>query len=78
MMVKSTLQLNVLLAGLLMELGVYIVVSTGWILQLLVGTGIISLDMHNPQEVKLYEGFQKLLAIIITFSETLVYSCGAL
>lgn len=53
--------------GTLMELGLSPVVSAGWILQLLIGTGIISLDMSNPQDVKLYEGSQKLLAMIIAF-----------
>jgi preprotein translocase subunit SecY len=50
-----------------MELGLSPVVSAGWILQLLIGTGIIALDLHNPREAKLYEGSQKLLAIIIAF-----------
>jgi len=35
--------------GTLMELGLSPVVSAGWILQLLIGTGIIALDLHNPQ-----------------------------
>lgn len=53
--------------GTLMELGLSPVISAGWILQLLIGTGIISLDLHNPQEAKLYEGSQKVLAIILAF-----------
>ena len=40
--------------GTLMELGLSPVVSAGWILQLLIGTGIIALDLHNPREAKLY------------------------
>jgi protein transport protein SEC61 subunit alpha len=40
--------------GTLMELGLSPVISAGWILQLLIGTGMISLDMQNPQEAKLY------------------------
>ena len=35
--------------GTLMELGLSPVVSAGWILQLLVGTRMISLDLSNPQ-----------------------------
>lgn len=35
--------------GTLMELGLSPVISAGWILQLLIGTRIIALDMHNPQ-----------------------------
>jgi protein transport protein SEC61 subunit alpha len=53
--------------GTLMELGLSPVVSAGWILQLLIGTGIVALDMSNPREAKLYEGSQKLLAMIIAF-----------
>ena len=53
--------------GTLMELGLSPVVSAGWILQLLIGTGIISLDLHNPHEAKLYEGAQKVLAMVIAF-----------
>jgi preprotein translocase subunit SecY len=37
-----------------MELGLSPVVSAGWILQLLIGTGIVSLDLSNPREAKLY------------------------
>ena len=57
-----------------MELGLSPVVSAGWILQLLIGTGIITLDLHNPQEAKLYEGSQKLLAMIIAFGEAFAYT----
>jgi len=53
--------------GTLMELGLSPVISAGWILQLLIGTGIITLDLHNPQEARLYEGSQKVLAIILAF-----------
>lgn len=33
--------------GTLMELGLSPVISAGWILQLLIGVGIISADMRN-------------------------------
>jgi protein transport protein SEC61 subunit alpha len=57
-----------------MELGLSPVISAGWILQLLIGTGIISLDMSNPHESKLYEGSQKLLAILLAFGEAFAYT----
>lgn len=53
--------------GTLMELGLSPVISAGWILQLLIGTRMISLDMHDPQDAKLYEGSQKILAMILAF-----------
>jgi protein transport protein SEC61 subunit alpha len=40
--------------GTLMELGLSPVISAGWILQLLIGTRIIELDMSNPHDAKLY------------------------
>jgi protein transport protein SEC61 subunit alpha len=33
--------------GTLMELGMSPIISAGWILQLLIGTGIISLDLNT-------------------------------
>ena len=40
--------------GTLMELGLSPVISAGWILQLLIGTGIISADLHTQQDYKLF------------------------
>ena len=40
--------------GTLMELGLSPVISAGWILQLLIGTRIIELDLHHPEDSKLY------------------------
>jgi protein transport protein SEC61 subunit alpha len=57
-----------------MELGLSPVISAGWILQLLIGTGIISADLHTQQDYKLYEGCQKLLAIILAFGEAFAYT----
>ena len=57
-----------------MELGLSPVISAGWILQLLIGTGIITLDLHNPQEAKLYEGSQKVLAILLAFGQAFAYT----
>jgi protein transport protein SEC61 subunit alpha len=53
--------------GTLMELGLSPVISAGWILQLLIGTRLVELDMSNPHDVKLYEGGQKVLAMILAF-----------
>ena len=53
--------------GTLMELGLSPVISAGWILQLLIGTGIISADLHTNQDKELFEGAQKVLAMILAF-----------
>lgn len=53
--------------GTLMELGLSPVISAGWILQLLIGTGIITADLRTEQDNKLFEASQKLLAMILAF-----------
>jgi preprotein translocase subunit SecY len=50
-----------------MELGLSPVISAGWILQLLIGTGIIAADLRTEQDNKIYEASQKLLAMILAF-----------
>ena len=45
--------------GTLMELGMSPVITASWILQLMVGTGILSADMSTQQDRQLYEGAQK-------------------
>lgn len=40
--------------GTLMELGLSPVISAGWILQLLIGTGIITADLRTEQDNKLF------------------------
>jgi len=37
-----------------MELGLSPVISAGWILQLLIGTGIITADLRTEQDNKLF------------------------
>lgn len=59
--------------GTLMELGLSPVISAGWILQLLIGTGIITADLRTEQDNKLFESSQKLLAMILAFGEAFAY-----
>ena len=59
--------------GTLMELGLSPVISAGWILQLLIGTGIITADLRTEQDNKLFEASQKLLAMILAFGEAFAY-----
>ena len=39
--------------GTLMELGLSPIISAGWILQLLIGTGLVTADLHTEQDSKL-------------------------
>merc|ERR1712222_19669 len=53
--------------GTLMELGISPIVNAGMIMQLLSGAKIIDIDQKNEEERELYQGAQKLLAIVIGF-----------
>ncbi len=52
-----------------MELGLSPIISAGWILQLLVGTKMISANLHTQEDYELFEGVQKLLAIILALGQ---------
>ncbi len=52
-------------AGSLMELGIGPIVTAGIIMQLLVGSKIIGLDLSQPEDRALFTGVQKLGAIIM-------------
>ncbi len=75
-------QLRAVLAGnfgSIITLGIGPIVSASIILQLLVGGKIINLDLSQPRDKVIFQGTQKLLAIIFTIFEAaiLVFS-GAL
>ena len=59
--------------GTLMELGLSPVISAGWILQILVGLRIVDADLSIAEDKKLYDGAQKLLAIILAVGEGIAY-----
>jgi len=59
--------------GTLMELGISPIVTSGMVLQLLVGTKQISLNPDDPQERALYNCAQKLLGLLITLGEAILY-----
>lgn len=59
--------------GTLMQLGLSPIISAGWILQLLIGVGIISADMRTEQDSRLFEASQKLLAMLLAFGEAFAY-----
>lgn len=56
-------------AGSLMELGIGPIVTAGIIMQLLVGSKIIGLDLTNSEDRALFTGVQKFLALIMGLFE---------
>jgi len=59
--------------GTLMELGIGPIVTSGMVMQLLVGTQLISIDTNVKEDKALYNGVQKLLALLITAGEAIAY-----
>ncbi|RLE49565.1 MAG: preprotein translocase subunit SecY [Candidatus Methanomethylicota archaeon] len=62
--------------GSLMELGIGPIVTAGLIMQILVGSKLIKLDLSKPRERALFTGVQKLLAIIMTAVEGAAFILG--
>jgi len=69
-------QLQVILAsdiGTLITVGIGPIVLASIMLQLLVGAKIIDVDLSNPADKAKFTGMQKLLAIVLSFIEAVVY-----
>lgn len=62
--------------GTLMELGIGPIVTAGLILQLLVGSKIISLDMSNPDDRAAYTAANKVFAVLFTAFEAAAFILG--
>ena len=62
--------------GTLAELGIGPIVTAGLILQILVGSKIINVDMGDPEERALYTGAQKVLSVFMTLFEGAAYIIG--
>ena len=62
--------------GTLMELGIGPIVTAGLILQLLVGSDIIKLDMSNPEDRSIFGSSTKLLTLIVIVGESFAYIFG--
>ncbi|MCY3411134.1 MAG: preprotein translocase subunit SecY [Candidatus Heimdallarchaeota archaeon] len=62
--------------GTLAELGIGPIVTSGMILQLLVGSRIISVNFQDSEERALYTGTQKVLAVLMTLFEAIAYISG--
>lgn len=66
-------------AGTLMQLGIGPIVTSGIIMQLLVGANIINLDLHNSRDKALFTGTQKVLALVVgVFQASAFVLSGAL
>jgi preprotein translocase SecY subunit len=62
--------------GTLMELGIGPIVTAGLILQLLVGSDIIKLDMSNSEDRSIFGSSTKFLTLIVIVGESLAYIFG--
>ncbi|KAJ3350222.1 translocon subunit [Allomyces javanicus] len=58
--------------GTLMELGITPIITSGMIMQLLAGAGIIEVDYAVKEDRALFNGAQKLFALLITFGQAAV------
>ncbi|MFW9878381.1 MAG: preprotein translocase subunit SecY, partial [Candidatus Thorarchaeota archaeon] len=71
--------LRVILAsqrGTLTELGIGPIVTSGLIMQLLLGSRIINVDMADPYDRALFSGAQKVLAVFLTIFNAIAYLFG--
>ncbi|MFZ2070307.1 MAG: preprotein translocase subunit SecY [Halobacteriota archaeon] len=60
----------------LTALGIMPIVDASIILQLLVGAGIIKLDLHNPRDQAYYQNIQKLLVVVFAVLMSIIYLMG--
>lgn len=63
-------------AGTLVELGIGPIVTAGIIMQLLVGSKVIGLDLSQPEDRALYTSVQKLLAILMGVFQACAFVIG--
>ncbi len=71
--------LRVILAsqrGTLTELGIGPIVTSGLIMQLLLGSKMINVDMSDPYDRSLFSGTQKVVSIFLTAFNTIAYLLG--
>ncbi len=71
--------LRVILAsqrGMLTELGIGPIVTAGLIMQLLLGSRIINVNMADPYDRAMFSGAQKVLAVFLTIFNAVAYILG--
>lgn len=59
--------------GSIISLGIGPIVMASIILQLLIGSEIVKIDVHSPDGKKLYQGIQKLLIFFFIIFESMIY-----
>lgn len=59
--------------GSLLTLGIGPIVTAGIILQLLVGSEILRLDLSNPEDRRFYQALQRLFSVFMSFFEAAIY-----
>lgn len=59
--------------GSLMELGIQPIITSGMILQLLAGAGILKVDQNDKEERDLFNSAQKLAGLLVTLGEAVAY-----
>lgn len=59
--------------GTLMELGITPIVTSGMIMQLIVGAKAMDVDMTIPEDRQLFQGMQKLCALVMCLGQAVVY-----
>jgi len=64
-------------SGSLVLLGIGPIVTASIVLQLLVGAGIIKLDLSNPRDQAIFQGGQKVLVLVMIVLTTLPQMVGA-
>jgi preprotein translocase SecY subunit len=62
--------------GSLAELGIGPIVTAGLIMQILVGSKIINVNMADPEERSLYTGAQKVMSVVMTIIEAVAFLIG--
>jgi len=62
--------------GTLATLGIGPIVTAGLVLEVLIGTGVIKLDLTKPEDQKIFMGAQKTLSLIFATLEALAYAAG--
>ncbi len=60
-------------SGSLLTLGIGPIVTASIIMQLLVGSEIVHLDLSNPEDRRFYQATQKLFAVFMSFFEAAIY-----
>ena len=59
--------------GSLMELGISPIVTSGMVMQLLAGSGLLDVDQSDPKDRALFNGAQKLAGLLMTLGEAVAY-----